>query len=45
MYGNKIFLTGLAIELLLAPIVNIPAAVIVGAVLSLLGICLIWLDK
>ncbi|KKW10824.1 MAG: hypothetical protein UY48_C0029G0011 [Candidatus Gottesmanbacteria bacterium GW2011_GWB1_49_7] len=43
--GTKLFFTGIAIALLLPPVINIPAASVVGAVLGFIGIVLIWLDK
>lgn len=48
MWGNKIFLTGLFIALILpilgVSIFDLPVAKL-GAVVALLGIVLIWLDK
>lgn len=48
MWGNKVFLTGLFLALIL-PIISgdlfgLPVATL-GAVVALLGIILIWLDK
>ncbi len=43
--GVKLFYTGLAIALLLPPVITIPAAEVVGAVIAGIGLVLIWLDK
>lgn len=46
MYGNKIFLTGLTFIFALPELATgIPAVKVVGAVLCVLGIVLVWLDK
>lgn len=48
MWGNKVFLTGFFIALLLpllvAALFGLPVAKL-GAVIAFLGIILIWLDK
>lgn len=42
--GTKLLWTGLTI-LMATSIVTIPAAAVVGAVLMVIGVILLWLDK
>ncbi len=42
--GGKLLWTAVAI-FLIAPVLKVPAADIVAAVLALIGIILVWLDK
>jgi hypothetical protein len=42
--GVKLLWTGLVV-IMAAPIITVPAAAIVGAVLMVIGCVLLWLDK
>lgn len=44
MYGNKLWITGVTL-ILAAPLLPIPAVVVVGGVIAVLGCILVWLDK
>lgn len=44
MMGGKLLWTAVAI-FLIAPVVAVPAAEVVAAVLALIGCILMWLDK
>jgi len=43
--GVKLLWTGFAIALLIPPVVAVPAAEEVGAVIALIGLILMWMDK
>lgn len=42
--GIKLLWTALAISLI-APVISVPAGTVVAAVLALIGIIMLWLDK
>lgn len=42
--GGKLLWTAVAV-FLVAPVISVPAAEIVAAVLAVIGIILLWLDK
>ena len=42
--GSKLLWTAVAV-FLIAPVVSVPAAATVAAVLAVIGIVLLWLDK
>lgn len=43
--GGKLLWTAVVIALLVTPVLAIPAADVVAAVLAVIGVVLLWLDK
>lgn len=43
--GTKLLWTAVVIALLISPVIPVPAADIVAAVLAVIGVVLLWLDK